>query len=91
MKDTNPSLERMRLVIGIALIVVCATYLWRDSLKAILQQRQSNLWEARLKVRDRVFEWVQQQRADEQNRRERVPEEKPEKQDGVSPTGDGDK
>ena len=91
MKDTNPSLERLRLVFGLALIVVCATYLWRDSLRAILQQRQSNLWEARLKVRDRFFEWVQQRRAEEQNQRGASREQTPEKKDGVPPTGEGEK
>ncbi|MEK0446879.1 MAG: hypothetical protein RLZZ399_2200 [Verrucomicrobiota bacterium] len=91
MKDTNPSLERLRLVFGLVLIVVCATYLWRDSLRAILQQRQSNLWEARLKVRDRVFEWVQQRRAEEQNQRRAPQEQNPGNKDGVPSIGEGEK
>jgi hypothetical protein len=78
MKESDPALERLRVVIGVALIVVCGSILWNKHLKPDLEKGKLNVWESRAEVSDKFQQWLRQSRAEERllKRREELERER---------------
>ena len=69
MKDSDPASERLRVIVGLALIVGCGFFLWKDQLRPILSANHWNVWEVRGQVRDKVTEWIHESQAEERARK----------------------
>jgi hypothetical protein len=78
MKDSDPALERLRVVIGVLLIVVCGSIFWKKHLKPDLEKGKLNVWESRAEVSDKFQQWLRQSRAEERllKRREELERER---------------
>ena len=74
-KQIDPSFERMRIMIGVTLIVVCGLILWKTRIKPIIDHGKPNVWESREEVRDKYLEWLQEKHAVEK-RKELIESEK---------------
>jgi hypothetical protein len=64
-KETDPAWERLRIMVGLALVLVCGTYLYRERIRPVLERGPSKVWEARGKMRDQLVEWAREQKAEE--------------------------
>lgn len=89
MKDSDPALERLRIALGLLLIVVCGTILWRKQLKPDLEKGKLNVWEARAQVSDNMQQWLRQSRAEERLKKRKEEFEKEAREGATEKTGAG--